>query len=877
MPSTDKQKPAAKGGRGTKNASKNPRGATSSPAIKKEIKLLGLVVFGILLLIAVFIPGALGFIGPFFRNILLGLFGLGGFVLPIAVICFAVLGFISKEISIPIWRSLFLAWVILAWLYVIVNPIGENYYTAFEYLREVYRNAHPVAGGLVGSLLGSVVATLAARAGAIIIFSTLIIILLVWITNSSFIKLVEGGVGKARNLYEERTARRYEDEEADEYDEPEHAEPKPVKTKPMRLKPVPGRQIVVKNGEEKAALIDIDVDAEDGDEEYTVLLVQEEIDGKDAKPAREIPSFIHAAKMPKEDTRPEIITFADDEEDDGIKLHEDIDIDFIYDPDGTASKGDKGFVIKGMVGDTEPSIPPLFEYDDDTDPVECDEYAHASRVKKPSLPASHTVPAAPAEPTYENFQLPSLDLLSKNVKINSGAESTTQVMQNSRILEETLRSFRIEAEVVEAVIGPTVTRYEVSPGPGVKVSSITNLSNDLALGLAAQGIRIEAPIPGKSAVGIEVPNKEPQGVFLREILESDRFKNFPSKLAFAVGKDIAGRPVIADVADMPHLLIAGATGAGKSVYINTLIASLLYKARPDEVKLLMIDPKVVELSVYNGIPHLLIPVVTDSKKASGALNWAVQEMESRYSAFAETGCRDLKGYNRYLTENEAGQPLPQIVIIIDELADLMMSCKGEVEEAICRLAQKARAAGIYLIVATQRPSVDVVTGLIKANIPSRLAFAVSSGTDSRTVLDMYGAEKLLGNGDMLFLPRGQNKPIRIQGGYISDKEVVNLVAFLKAQAPTTHTTEMIQQITMPGKANIEGDMDEFFHDAVDFLLVKGKASTSMLQRQFRIGYNRASRLMEDLEIRGIVGPEDGVKPRKVTITREEYDEIYGDR
>ncbi|MCL2285288.1 MAG: DNA translocase FtsK 4TM domain-containing protein [Firmicutes bacterium] len=882
MPNTDKQKTAAKSGRGTKNSSanKNTRGVKSSPAIKKEIKLIGLVVFGVLLLIAVFTPGTLGVVGPFFRNILIGLFGLGGFLLPIAIICFAFLGFISKEISIPIWRSIILAWVVLAWLYVIVNPVGENFYTAFEYLREVYRSAHPAAGGLIGSLLGSVVVTLAARAGAIIIFSTLIIILLVWITNSSFIKLVEGGVGKARDLYEERAARRYED--TFEYEEEEQEKPaaKPVnKNKP---KPVPGRQIVIKNGEEKAALIDIDTESEDK-EEYTVLLIQEEIHEKDAKPPREIPQFIRAAKIPKEDTKSKIITFADDDEVDGADegFEEDISVDFVYDPEGSSSppessegKSDAGFVIKGMVDDAQPSTPPLFEYDDDTDPVEYDEYALASRAKKPSLPVSHTAPAAP---TYENFQLPTLDLLSKNVKINNSAESATQVRQNSRILEETLRSFRVEAEVVEVSVGPTVTRYDISPGPGVKVSSIANLSNDLALSLAAHGIRIEAPIPGKSAVGIEVPNEKPQGVFLREILESERFGNFSSKLAFAVGKDIAGSPVIADVADMPHLLIAGATGAGKSVCINTLIASLLYKARPDEVKLLMIDPKVVELSVYNGIPHLLIPVVTDPKKASGALNWAVQEMESRYSAFAETGCRELKGYNRYLAENDAGPPLPQIVIIIDELADLMMSCKGEVEEAICRLAQKARAAGIHLIVATQRPSVDVITGLIKANIPSRLAFAVSSGTDSRTVLDMYGAEKLLGRGDMLFLPRGQNKPIRIQGAFISDKEVEGLVKFLKAQAPITHTTEMIQQITMPGKANIEGDVDEFFHDAVDFLLVKGKASTSMLQRQFRIGYNRASRLMEDLEIRGIVGPEDGVKPRKVTITREEYDEIYGDR
>ena len=900
MPNTGKP---AKSGRGAKNAStpKNGRDTKSSPAVRNEIKLIGLAGFGILLLVAVFVPGVLGFAGPFFRNLLLGLFGLGGVLLPIAVVSFAVLRLVSKEVRIPLWRCAILAWVILAWLYVVVDPVGENYYSAFEYLRAVYRSGNFAAGGLVGAILGSIVQAVAARVGAIIIFSLLIIILLVWITNSSFVKLVEGGVDKARNLYEERATYRYEYEEDDDDNDDEYEEeteleaPKPAKKMAnkktsMRLKPLSRRQVSVKKGDEKADLIHIE-HLEPDDENYTVLLVQEDLDNEGHSadtPKRDIPPFLRAAKQPGAEAKPKILTFHGEmgerkEEylappasvQPATLNNEDIAVDFVYDPaakvehvtpENLDNVESSGVVVRGMIDNAAPSIPPLFEYNDEANLVEYDEYAHVDKLVGYAQP--------PTEPTYENFELPSLDLLKKSEKSGFSAESRTHVMQNSRILEETLRSFRVEAEVVEVSVGPTVTRYDLAPGPGVKVSSIANLSNDLALSLAAQGIRIEAPIPGKSAVGIEIPNKEPQGVLLREILECERFENFPSKLAFAVGKDIAGSPVVADVADMPHLLIAGATGAGKSVCINTLIASLLYKARPDEVKLLMIDPKVVELSVYNGIPHLLIPVVTDPKKASGALNWAVQEMESRYNAFAETGCRDLKGYNRYLTENE-GQTLPQIVIIIDELADLMMTCKGEVEEAICRLAQKARAAGIHLIVATQRPSVDVITGLIKANIPSRLAFAVSSGTDSRTVLDMQGAEKLLGKGDMLFLPRGQNKPIRVQGGFISDKEVEQLVAFLKAQAPITHTTEMIQQITMPGKANIEGDVDEFFHDAVEFLLIKGKASTSMLQRQFRIGYNRASRLMEDLEIRGIVGPEDGVKPRKVTITREEYQEIYG--
>ncbi|MCL2352025.1 MAG: DNA translocase FtsK [Firmicutes bacterium] len=477
-----------------------------------------------------------------------------------------------------------------------------------------------------------------------------------------------------------------------------------------------------------------------------------------------------------------------------------------------------------------------------------------------------------ADARFADYRLPPITLLKRGEQPQN-VGSRAEILENSRKLEETLASFRVEAKVVEVSVGPTVTRYEMSPGQGVKVSSIANLSNDLALSLAAQGIRIEAPIPGKSAIGIEIPNKETQPVLLRDILEDEAFRNYPSKLAFAVGKDIGGSTVVADVAKMPHLLIAGATGSGKSVCIHTLIASILYKARPDEVKFIMVDPKVVELNVYNGIPHLLIPVVTDPKKAAGALNWAVIEMDRRYNLFAEQGVRDIKGYNAFKQEN--GEPeavLAQIVIIIDELADLMMLAKGEVEETICRLAQKARAAGLHLIVATQRPSVDVITGLIKANIPSRLVFAVSSGTDSRTVLDMIGAEKLLGKGDMLFLPVGRNKPMRLQCGFISDREVENLVDYLKTQIPMEYDEDMIERVTDPANAvGMEGDTDEFFEEAVDFLIQKGKASASVLQRQFRIGYNRASRLIEELEARGIVGPEDGSKPRKVLIKRSEWE------
>lgn len=428
-------------------------------------------------------------------------------------------------------------------------------------------------------------------------------------------------------------------------------------------------------------------------------------------------------------------------------------------------------------------------------------------------------------------------------------------------LEMTLASFGVEAKVLQIQRGPSVTRYELQPRQGVKVSKIVNLADDIALNLAASGIRIEAPIPGKAAIGIEIANESSEIVYLRDVIDSDLFLAFPSKLAFALGKDITGKPVIADIGKMPHILIAGATGSGKSVCINTLITSIIYKAKPSEVKLIMIDPKVVELSVYNGIPHLLIPVVTDPKKASGALFWAVNEMTRRYNLFAENNVRDMKGYNKKVSEES--DKLPNIVIIIDELADLMMTAAKEVEDAICRLAQMARAAGIHLVIATQRPSVDVITGVIKANIPSRLAFSVSSGVDSRTILDMNGAEKLLGKGDMLFYPVGESKPIRIQGAYISDKEVENIVNTIK-KPDISYEQNIIDSIETT-KINILQDEedDELLENAIEFLQDKEKVSISMLQRYFRIGFNRASRLMDALEKRNIVSGDEGSKPRRV--------------
>lgn len=471
-----------------------------------------------------------------------------------------------------------------------------------------------------------------------------------------------------------------------------------------------------------------------------------------------------------------------------------------------------------------------------------------------------------------DYIYPPIDILNEN-EIKANVQDKKELLNNAKVLEDTLLSFGVEAKVVQVSRGPSVTRYELHPSPGIKVSRIVNLSDDLALNLAAPTVRIEAPIPGKAAVGIEVPNKEIITVTLREVIDSNEFREFNSKLAFALGKDITGNCIIADLSKMPHILIAGATGSGKSVCINSLIASLIYKSSPEDVKMLMIDPKVVELSVYNGIPHLLIPVVTDPKKASSALYWAVNEMTQRYKLFAENNVRNIETYNKLMEKKSPENKLPRIVIIIDELADLMMVSPGDVEDAICRLSQMARAAGMHLVIATQRPSVDVITGVIKANIPSRISFAVSSQIDSRTILDMSGAEKLLGRGDMLFLPIGEIKPIRIQGAFISEKEVERLVEFLKKNSDADYKDDIIDEIE---KSALKDDdkkeeVDELFNEAIKICIDCGQASASMLQRRLRIGFNRASRLIEEMESRGIVGPQEGSKPRQVLVGKQDID------
>ena len=480
----------------------------------------------------------------------------------------------------------------------------------------------------------------------------------------------------------------------------------------------------------------------------------------------------------------------------------------------------------------------------------------------------------------EHYEYPPVELLSKPSKktLKGGAKALTDTATR---LQKTLYSFGVSAKVENVSVGPAITRYELKPAEGVRVSKIANLADDIALNLAAETIRIEAPIPGKQAVGIEVPNKEKEVVHFREILDSDEFKGNKSKLTVGLGKDVAGNVQLADIAKMPHVLIAGSTGSGKSVCINTIITSIIYNAKPSEVKFVMVDPKVVELSVYNGIPHLLIPVVTDPRKAAGALAWAVQEMDDRYNKFASKGVRDLKGYNKAIEkENEAGK-LPQIVIIIDELADLMMVAKNDVEDAICRLAQKARAAGMHLVIATQRPSVDVITGLIKANVPSRIAFAVSSQVDSRTILDSVGAEKLLGKGDMLFFPAGAPKPSRVQGAFVSDDEVEKIVDFIKSNGTATYSEDILESIENGNKTDKEiaqeqaedDDTDPFLMDAIQTVVETGQASTSFIQRRFKVGYARAGRIIDQMEERGVISGYQGSKPREVLMTKERWEEL----
>lgn len=803
-----------------KTAGRKSTGSGNSFLID-EILIWTTLAVSIILLISNF--GIAGFLGDAISGFLWNVFGVAAYLMP-----FILFGLVSFLISNKDNRNAYFK-----------SLIGVILLILAEVLLHLIDNL----GGKIGKSVASVLTPAIGVAGTYVITIIFMIICLVIITGKSALRGVKAGSDKAyararedarrhKELAEERKRERMEQRAQRER---ERAEAEASGTAKRRDKHVEG--------------VSFDTSI-----------------AKKSPEVRELPIDPKTAKGPE---KPEFIIHRADQE-----------------AAGTMNAATDDGNVSGM-NDTEPTP----DIKQEEKPV---------RRKNPKMGAAGmadevadvaaSVAADSAKPKKE-YKCPPLSLLQHGKR--GGGESDAHLRETAMKLQQTLENFGVNVTITNVSCGPSVTRYELQPEMGVKVSKIVGLADDIKLNLAAADIRIEAPIPGKAAVGIEVPNKENSAVMLRDLLESPEFQNSPSRISFAVGKDIGGKTVVADIAKMPHVLIAGATGSGKSVCINTLIMSVLYKADPDEVKLIMIDPKVVELSVYNGIPHLLIPVVTDPKKAAGALNWAVGEMSRRYQAFAKYNVRDMKGYNEKIkslgVQTEAGEKLdsmPQIIIIVDELADLMMVAPGDVEEAICRLAQLARAAGIHLVLATQRPSVNVITGLIKANMPSRIAFSVSSGVDSRTIIDMNGAEKLLGKGDMLFYPSGYQKPARVQGSFVTDKEVQQVVEYLcEHNGDVTYNQEIETHMnTVPtgnplggAGGNDDNENDAYFADAGRLIIEKEKASIGMLQRAFKIGFNRAARIMDQLCEAGAVGPEEGTKPRKVLMSSEEFEQYLNEK
>ena len=857
-----------------KEVKKEAETRSKSPALMREVLSIMTIAAGILMFISAVSPASVGALGQVINSLLYGLFGMGAIIFPIIIISLNVYSIVSRNSVSGAYHivscvSLFILFLTL--VHLIGADMSVSYDGFFDYISSSFTSGGAFNGGLLGALSGNLLYALLGRAGSLIMVIAVILALLVYVSGRSFYSGVRFAYRGVKDSLDEM-AEDYEGGSGERYGE--DGLPLPVRARPKSKYKravdfvMAGAGGAKQRGNGRIQLFQDEFERVDKKSSPSALEIefsddfsQEPLPGHTGAEAAEHDRKSAGYEYEEEEFRINITGIIEDYEDRAG-------------PAGDADDAeDHGISFLGDIDDGGPKETAAAQPRPALDFVSERRYSKKEQkeIEKEAIVAQIAREASTGTDEFKPHEFPPESLLKKGVAENKLA-SKAQILETSRKLEETLKSFGVEARVVEVSKGPTVTRYELSPGQGVKVSKISGLADDLALNLAAQGIRIEAPIPGKAAVGIELPNKEAQIVYFRDIVSDRAFKEFPSNLAFGLGKDIAGKTVVYDIAKMPHLLIAGATGAGKSVCINTLVGSILYKAPPDMVKLIMIDPKVVELSVYNGIPHLLIPVVTDPKKAAGALNWAVREMLRRYDLFAETGVRDLKGYNDLAEQTGEREREPQIVIIIDELADLMMAAPGEVEDSICRLAQMARAAGLHLIIATQRPSVDVITGVIKANVPSRLAFSVSSGTDSRTILDMVGAEKLLGRGDMLFSPIGTNKPIRIQGAFISDKEVEAMVDFLKVDSE--YSQEMIDNITSSGKEiEMSEDADEYFDQAVEFVIAKEKASSSMLQRQFRIGYNRAARLIEDLEAKGIIGPEDGSKPRKVLMTSFMWQDI----
>ena len=836
--------------------------------IGAEITLVVLLVLSAFLFISNF--GVGGVVGSFVSGVLFGCFGIFAYVVPALMLLVILFSLANKE---SLLAKIKVAGFILACLdlascfhLAMMGKIDSTKITDIY----TYCSDHRGGGGVVGGLLANFLHNVFGFAGACLVLAGVLVICVVMITGKSFVKIMSRGSQKAYESARDDMVRRRQVSDQRREQQREQKEEQKKQRLEKRVSGVGADLLIPKT--EGNGLQEVEAEPK----------------------AREIPVTPENARMPEETMIGEDFTFPVHEVEPQVMKEEP---EFPESARETGGLTEIGFneddLLKNALSRRELEAEKVRE-------------AEAKAAAEKNMPSAEELPqpekprqeasvstvsgTEAAQSTASVYQFPPLSLLKAPEKGKQPKEGKAWLQETAGQLQQIMEDFGVNATVTNVSRGPAVTRYEVQPAHGVKVSKIVALADDIKLNLAVPDVRIEAPIPGKAAVGIEVPNKENSLVMFRELVESEEFKGHKSKLAFAVGKDIGGKIMVSDIAKMPHLLIAGATGSGKSVCINTLIMSILYKARPDEVKLIMVDPKVVELSAYNGIPHLLIPVVTDPKKAAGALNWAVTEMMGRYNRFAELNVRNIQGYNEKIDsiadikDENKPEKMPQIVIIVDELADLMMVSPGEVEDAICRLAQLARAAGIHLIIATQRPSVNVITGLIKANMPSRIAFAVSSGVDSRTILDMNGAEKLLGKGDMLFSPYGIPKPLRVQGAFVSDAEVGAVVEFLSNQKCETAGNKedmearmkqmqtAMESAAVPEAAGGGNDRDVLFVEAGKFIIEKDKASIGMLQRWFKIGFNRAARIMDQLADAGVVGEEEGTKPRKVLMSMEQFEQ-----
>lgn len=893
----------------TSGQSRNRNQRQSEPmdvAIKSEVILIALFALCVFLFLCNF--GIAGVMGNAISGVMFGIFGLTAYLIP--VFLFMIIAFAMINSGNMIATRKIIAAVCL---YLIVSMMCELFtkapQEAVSYdFKGIYEacSANRNGGGILGGSFAYLAYRFLGLTGTVLSLLVIAIIALIVITDKSFMKGVKSG---SRKVYERsREDAAYRRERAQKRrEEAEELRKRREEERRLREEQKEDQKILRMDKKVTGVMLDTSLTAERHEE--PVMRERDdihEINLSDFEEQLERPHTQIEEEVVPEDTyqkpvvtQPVVTQSATAQP---VITHEDPSGGFDF------SKIRINGAIEERQSDDISEIVSPYEEEDIPAPVKPRPAAKLPKEDPFGIPLTtdsqaqtgstqnHASGQAPQGMTQGNpgnqpvrpreYQFPPISLLAKSMS-RENKNAGNELRETAQRLQQTLQTFGVRVTITDISQGPAVTRYELQPEQGVKVSKIVGLADDIKLNLAATDIRIEAPIPGKAAIGIEVPNKENTAVGLRELLETDEFKKFPSNIAFAVGKDIAGRVVVSDIAKMPHMLIAGATGSGKSVCINTLIMSILYKADPSDVKLIMVDPKVVELSVYNGIPHLMIPVVTDPKKASAALQWGVAEMTDRYQKFADFNVRDLKGYNKKVEDMVArGDPqapkkMPQIVIIVDELADLMMVCPGEVEESICRLAQLARAAGIHLIIATQRPSVDVITGLIKANMPSRIAFSVSSGVDSRTILDMNGAEKLLGKGDMLFYPQGYTKPVRVQGAFVSDKEVSDVVGFLKnQQLGNIYDSDIQEKMESMGAASGDGhggsgggnERDQYFVDAAQFIIEKDKASIGMLQRVFKIGFNRAARIMDQLCEAGVVGEEEGTKPRKVLMSQEQFEQ-----